>query len=518
MTIKLKPTLLLSLAINTLLFSGGAHALSPARFNIKLDGIGLGAENKDVHRRLFVSLGSGYGAAKTYNPKFTYENGGIYSFACDGVKVSKSGDLCRFKPVKYGDTTHTIKLFKSGQLLDTYDIVFTNLPVVQIVTDANIVDTPKVNGTFRLMSGAFKQDTGDLPMGVEWRGQTTQDFDKKSMGVGLGKNAGKTPVKTKLLDLGLGDDWILDASYADTSFARNNICMDLYNEIHPNKDPKRPNGKNAIDGHMTEAVVNGKYMGVFILNQHVGPTLLGLPHDKNTLIYKADYDVWLKDLFYPYKKGDIEFNFSQSYPKTKADYTPLKALIDFVANSSNVAFADNIASKIDLNSVADWYLLSKAVQASDNDTKNFFLVKTPNMKWTIIPWDYNATFGMFWDGKAEAVSTFIPTPGNNLINRLIANSDLGTDFNTILKSRWSVLKPKYFTKDKLLARFATYRSELVRGGADKRNAALWPQPGTGKTPGQPKGISNPTLSTTKYIDTFLKTRLAAMDDYINNLP
>lgn len=516
MSTKLKPTLLLSLAINTLLLSGTAHAISPARFNLKLDGIGLGVENVNTNRRLFVSLASGYAAKKAYAPKFTYENGGVYTFACDGVKVNKSGGTCNFSSVKYGDSGHTIKIFKSGVLNDTYNIVFTNLPIIQITSDATIVETPAVNGTFRLLSGQFKQDTGALPTGVNWSGQPqTLGFDKKSMSVSLGKTAGKTNTKVKLLDMITNDDWVLDASYADTSFARNNVSMDLFNAIHPNRTA---NSYSAARGRLTEVLVNGQYKGAFVLNESVGPTLLGLKPDTTTRIYKANFAQWKTNLFYPYKAGEIELNFSQSYPATKADYAPLKTLIDFVANSSDITFADGIASRVDLNSIADWYIMSKAVQATDASSKNFYLVKAPSAKWSIVPTDYNTTFGMLWNGTAETSSTFFATVDNNLINRLIKLSDLGTDFNTILKTRWSVLKPKYFTKDKLLARFATQRTSLVLGGADKRNAALWSQPGKGTaTSGQPKGISNPALSTTKYIDAFLKVRLPAMDDYINSL-
>jgi hypothetical protein len=509
---KLGLSLMLGLAIN-MLFSGLAQAVTFNRFNFRLDGIGISVDSGNVkHERMFVSLGKGYAKAKPFNPIVRYDNAGSYSFECGGVKV-KNGAICHFKPVKYGDSTQVIKLYKGRTVTNTYNLVFTNLPVIDVTTTGPIVDTPKVSGSLRLMSGEFKQDTGRLPIGIEVRGQTTQVFAKKSWGFQFG--TAKSSRKVKLLSMKADDEWILDASYVDTSFARNRISMDIYNEIHANRDKTRPGGQNAIKGHLAEAIVNGKYAGVYVLNQHVGRTLLGLKPAKGSVLYKADFAYWKNGkagLFFPYNKGDIEFNFSQAYPKTKADFTPLKSLIDFVANTDEYTFTDNIASRIDLASVADWYLLTKATQATDNTAKNFFLAKNVGGKFFIVPWDHNATFGLFWNGTAELSSTFFATVDNNLINRLIKYPDTG--FRTLLKSRWAVLKKTIFTKDKLEARFGRYRSQLAQGGAMVRNKKKWPQPGT---VGANKGISNPQLSTTTYIDKFLKIRLPAMNGYINSL-
>lgn len=507
---KLGLCLMLGLAVNTLLFSGLAQAVSFSRFNVKLNGIGVSADNSRANnQRLFVSLGKGFAAAKPFNPVLKYENAGNYVFECGGVKL-KSGATCHLKPVKYGDSSQVIRLYNKGKLADTYTLIFTNLPVIEINTSTDIINTPKVPGSIRLMSGEFKQDTGKRSMGIELRGQTSQAFSKKSYGFQF--ESGKKNPKIRLLNMPAGDDWILDASYADTSFARNLVSFDIFNQIHPNKDKNRPRGQNAIKGHLAEAIVNGKYAGVYVLDQHVGPTLLGLKPAKGTVIYKADFAQWKQNLFFPYKKGDIEVNFSQTYPKTKADFTPLKKLIDFVAKADEFNFTDNIAGQIDLAGLADWYLLTKATQASDNTSKNFFLAKNAKGKFFVVPWDHNAILGMSWDGKPEPVSTFFATVDNNLINRLLQYPD--TNFALILKKRWAVLRKSVFTEAKLLARFDQYHAQLVHGGAITRNSNRWPQPGT---IGTDKGISNPKLSTRKYMSNFLKVRLPAMDAYIRGL-
>ena len=492
--------LVFSLVISTFAFSGLAQAVSLNRFNLTLNGIGVSLDSSNAKKqRLFIPLGRGYGSAKSFSPVVRYTNAGNYVFECGGVKL-KSGATCRFGAVKYGDSNKVIRLFKGRAVANTYQLVFTNLPVVTVDTNSPIVDIPKVRGTFRLTSGEFRQDTGNLPMGIEIEDSSALIYKKRSYEYQLAK-------KTRLLDMPADSEWSLEASYTDTSFARNKLSMEVFNEIHPNKDRSRGRGSNAIKGRLAEVIINDNYAGVYVLNQQVNPGLLGLKAAKGTFIYKANYSQWQTNLFYPYKKGQVELNFSQEYPKTKADFAPLKGFIDFVAKSNEYDFTDYIGNRIDLTSVADWYLLVKATQASDNTAKNFYLAKNAGGRFFVVPWNHTASFGLFWDGKREPASEFFATVDNNLINRLIKYPD--TNFRSLLKSRWALLKKTVFTREKLLARFGRHRTLLVQGGAQNRNKAKWPQPN--------RGVSDPRLSTTRYIDNFLKVRLPAMNAYINSL-
>lgn len=178
---------------------------------------------------------------KFFHPKLTYHPVGNQVFECGGIKL-KSGSICKFKPVKYGDSSQLIKLFDGTTLVASYSVVFTNLPIIEVTTRGAIVDTPKVQGTLRVMSGEFKQDTGVLPMGAEIAGQTAQTYPEKSYGVQIGTSPTKWNVgkKIALLNMSARDDWRLDAAYRDPSKVRNLVVQDIYRTININADKNLP--------------------------------------------------------------------------------------------------------------------------------------------------------------------------------------------------------------------------------------------------------------------------------------
>jgi CotH kinase protein len=530
-----KSNLFLGLAIHAIFVSGMATAatnVDVTTSDIRFNDIGVGVDK--TGGRLFYSLGAGYNTAKAFAPVLKYKGSRIVE--CGGAKL-KSGQTCNFKPVKYGDASQDIKVYDaSGKLKATYKMVFTNLPVVSFKT-GNPVDYNRivnlnyknVAAELRVMSGANKQDTDFQPIEADRHGQTSKEYKKPSFNIQFrtNKSATSKSKEVALLDMKAADDWILDASYIDTSFARNNVTMDIFNAIHPNKDPLRKGGKNAIEGRLVEMIANGKYQGAFVLNEKPGPSLLGLPKKSGSYLYKVDFARWggvngNNPFFGPYQTADFAYNFAQTYPDGKANFTPIKGLIDFVIGADEVDFADSIADRVDLEALADWYLLVEATQAHDNISKNqFWLKPAGSNKFTIAPWDHNSSYGMFWNGTAEASQPPYRPIDNNLLIKLMDNVDTG--FNTLLKQRWNTLRKTELTEAKIMARFAKYRSQLTVGGAAARNAAIWPQPDNFNTTG-PNGkpltikISNPALSTPAYISKFLKQHLAEVNAYINELP
>lgn len=541
---KLGSYLILGLAANALMFSTASQAAARWNtFDIKLNAagkdIGVGIDtgktaNLDGDEQIFVSLGKGFETVKAADFRLKYTASPSITFGIDGTQV-KSGNNFHFKGIKYGDNTHTISLYVNGKKTETYKILFTNLPVIQIAA-ADIQDITKKPGKFRLMSGEFQQDTGPIDIGIEIRGQTSQFFPKKSYGMKFGPAPKFSGNKLKLLDLRLTDDWILDASYRDPTFARNIIGHDIFREIHPKNVGVV--GQTAIKGRLAEVILNGNYNGVYMLDEKVTPTMLGLK--TGSFLYKADFSVDTDktrsggSVFFPTNSSGLRLigstsaskpsNFSQEFPEkmTAASIRPLQDFAKFVATSTPEQFIGDgittgIETKIDLNSVADWWLEVRALQMTDNTTKNFFLAK-PNAraKFFMVPWDMDASSGMFWSGATESPSTFfVPVKDNNLIKRLLETPD--SPFPGILKARWKLHQAKgTFTKAKLLARFAAHNKKLIVGGAKARNTAVWPAKLS--TIVKPAIlVPNPKLATPAYIGAFYDTRLTAMNNYINNL-
>jgi len=129
---------------------------------------------------------------------------------------------------------------------------------------------------------------------------------------------------------------------------------------------------------------------------------------------------------------------------------------------------------------------------------------------SLVTWDLDATFGMFWDGSADdGASWFFPTDDNRLFQRLLNLP--ATGFNAKLKARWAALRSGPFTADALASRFQGYIGQSTLGGARTRNMQRWP--GSGGA-----GANNPELGTADYIRNLLIERLSFVDSRIADLP
>lgn len=410
------------------------------------------------------------------------------------------------------------------------------LPVIELTADS-IVDEPKSPGTFHLTSEAFSQDTGVLNMGIEFRGSTSQEFDKKSFGIELVKASDPTDeLNLALLDLRKDGDWILDASYRDTSFVRNIIGHDIWNDLHPYAfidENGVQTGQATIRGHLTEVYLNNEYHGVYVLEEKVDRKLLDLkkidvPVDENgnelfdqidfsdpqngSVIYKADSNFATLDFV-----DTARVDFEQEYPDIDdvARWEPLEELISFIADSSNANFIANIGNIVDIDSVVDYWIWVNVIGDTDSLKKNYFLARSGAGKFFFVPWDNDASFSMWWDGsRVDWTFAYWDTDENALIRRLTSLTQTG--FNTRVKQRWNELRNTLLTHQALTARFQEYHALLDNQNengesARDRNLARWPDSGN-------LGSNNPELGTADFISGWIGDRLDFLDVQINNMP
>ena len=499
------------------------------------ESLGLKLSNQTVAidntgKRLFFSLGSGFEIPSSLSVSTTFAADSAFTLTIQGQPVSNNGNIT-LSNIAYGSSIK-VDRFKNGTLFDSYDLVFTNLPVIQL-SAALITDEPKHEGTFQLASGAFGQETGILKMGIEIRGATSQIYPKKSFSIQLGKNSDWTDeLKTSLLDMRSDGDWILDAAYRDTTLVRNLVSENIFRELHPHvyvDSNGVPTGQSSIRGQLVEVILNGSYHGLYVLSERVDRKLLGLnkvsvPKDASgnkdwslvdfsdpangSVLYKASYEEAAFGDLATYAIG-----YEQKYPKPDTEAArpePLQQLATLIINGTDADFTTQIGNLMDMDSLVDYWALVLAGQAQDNVQKNFYLARNETGKFAIIPWDFDATFGMFWDGSADDGATwFFPITGNRLFERLLTLP--ATGFNTKLKARWAELRSNLFTPEALASRFQSYLDQADKGSALSRNFARWPESG-----GAGAGISE--LGSATYIRNLLVERLSFVDGKITALP
>lgn len=143
-----------------------------------------------------------------------------------------------------------------------------NLPIVVINTDGEeeIPDDPKITvemgiiyngeGMVNNLTDPFNHYNG--PIGIETRGNSTQDFEKKTYSIELRTPAG-TDSSSALLGMGKEEDWILHAMVLDKTLLR--IPMSFY--------LSQRMGHYASNWRYCELVIDGDYRGVYILTERI---------------------------------------------------------------------------------------------------------------------------------------------------------------------------------------------------------------------------------------------------------
>ncbi|MEQ1636774.1 MAG: CotH kinase family protein [Methylococcales bacterium] len=502
------------------------------RLDLKLNGIGVGIELPN--KVLLVSLGDGFISPTHYDAVFNYQldspaaftfsvNSG-YSFAINGTPI-QNGSNFRFTGIKYGSIVPLQRYF-NGSLIDTYSILFTNLPVMELRTARTPTDT-KSPSLIRLMSGKFNQDTGFLQnsaIQLRW-GDVTQSYPKLSYTFTAGgKNAYYPTGKAiQLLDMRKTLEWTLNAVYRDKSYARNLVSYDIYRDLQ-GKANVGLNGQSEARGHLIEVIQNGVYQGIYSLEETIDQHLLDLKPvtvplvngktvwnqvdftkpENGSVLYRAKIG---QSVFYD--ALSVQTNFEQIYPNSKAidRWQPLVELTNFVANASDQEFIAGIGNRIDIDSFVDWWLLIEVSRASDNIKKNFYLAKNGGGKFFIVPWSHQASFGMDWEGTPYSASRWptdwSDTDENKLIHRLLTLP--ATGFNTKLKVRWNALRSE--AASNLIARFEGYLNQSKLGGAKTRDLFTWPD-----------SNHNDNVDSIAVISDFIKARVGLVDTIINKLP
>ena len=157
----------------------------------------------------------------------------------------------------------TVIAFAFIPYLQGQNFTSSSLPIVVINTNGNTIeDDPKVAvdigiidngpGNINTIGDPFTDYNGNC--GIEFRGNSTQGFDKKNYSIELWTNAG-ADTSAILLGLPKEEDWILHASHVDKTFIRNALSYNIWREI----------GYWAANTKYVELVIDGDYRGLYIL-------------------------------------------------------------------------------------------------------------------------------------------------------------------------------------------------------------------------------------------------------------
>ena len=406
----------------------------------------------------------------------------------DGTQIAYS---YTFKQVE-GNKLYSIHARKGNKEINT-KITFTFLPLLVLQGSFGY---DYALGSMSLYSPDATEPTISL-IKAKWRGGTTNTADKHK------RNYKIKPLNFKgkgqdisLLGMREDNNWILDAGQIDLFRLRNRIATEIWNDFatKPYYASKEPKTKSGVAGKVVEVILNNEYRGIYSLTEAMDRKELKLKKydDKNQEFHGQLWKVssWDKAQFWEIDKDydntqETWHAFETKYPDiddvNPTDYSPLYEAIDFVVNSNDETFKNEVGDYFDIPVLIDYQLFLETLKPVDNNGKNMYwgiYDVAKSKKLTLAIWDLDASVGQDWHCSTPLHPDYVlpntdlgVKDGFNLYHRL---SSLNVDnYNEKVASRYQELRKTYFSEENLISRYQGYYDMLVKSGAASREECQW---------------------------------------------
>ena len=155
-------------------------------------------------------------------------------------------------------------------------------------------------------------------------------------------------------------------------------------------------GMKVPEVHFTRVTFNrGEKTGLYLSVEWMGAEFLEANQlDPRGEFYQPDDAAHCGDL---YSTEQLQTCFTRIGVED-ADYSNLKAMAVAMNAATNSNIDTVLAEHFDDESVINWIAINALVTNGDTYNKNYWLHFHPmKRKWTMIPWDYNLTFGRVYD-------------------------------------------------------------------------------------------------------------------------
>tara|TARA_B000000441_G_C21751601_1_gene363170 strand:+ start:212 stop:1564 length:1353 start_codon:yes stop_codon:yes gene_type:complete len=417
------------------------------------------------------------------------------------------------------------------------------IPHVQINTlNKEIVDEPKISSKMIITKDSMILYDGNI--GIEYRGSSSQLFDKKSYGFETWDEENED-MDYPLLGFPEEEDWIFYGPYSDKTLIRNKLIYDLSNQI----------GRYASRTKFCELTINNQYMGVYVFMEK-------LKRDKNRIAIKKlenndldsinisggyiikidksddengeqvynDFNAFISN----YKPNYATYQsiwFNYEYPKPKDIHNEQKQYINsyfdnFEKALSGINFKDSLSGYrkyIDVGSFIDFFILNELSNNLDGYRLSTYLHKNRNEKLKIGPiWDFNLSFGNgnYCNGDKYDTWTykFNETCSDDFWLIPFWWEKLLEDpyFVNKLKERWNELRKKELSDENIFQMIQNYISILKNeSGAVYRNYSKWNVIGKYLWPNN--HVGNSYESEIDYLIKWISKRNNWLDKSINEL-
>lgn len=354
-----------------------------------------------------------------------------------------------------------------------YDFNYNNttLPTIKMYGDTTnmTLETPV---TMRIKYTSTNEDkygqSFDLPYcQVNWQGTSSLQYVLKNFTARL-KDENMADYYYTPYPNGVPETtFCFKADYMESSHSRNvglakfvNAC--LYDEKNP-AQLKNSNIRNTVDGFPTLLYINDEFQGVYNFNlDRYSTKSFGYTSD-TTLVYEvsANSDT-TAGAFYKWTqssgKSQLDYyksDFECVYPPTRSagndDMAELIRLVEWVNDSSDEDFKDNIDRYFNLQYLLRYFLYVYVVGAVDSLGKNMKLTSWDGLIWYPQVYDADTTIGLDNTGFLKfdmdiemGDEGVFNTTGSQLWKRVQLL------FKAELEAQYALMRQKYFTEENMM--------------------------------------------------------------------
>ncbi len=330
-------------------------------------------------------------------------------------------------------TKESIDILNSELNWNSEELINSNLPLMIINTNGQTIpDEPKIivdmdlinNGEGFTNSESDKKNEYSGKIGIERRGESSSEFQKKSYSIELQKEDGSNN-NVSLLGLPEENDFVLYGPYSDKTMIKNALTYELF----------RLTGRWAPRTRYIEVILNGEYRGVYVLTEKLkrdenrvdidkltsddtSPIDISggyiLRRDKKDQLSQDEY--WTSPVVQPYHERMWYEYFDPEYKdltEVQADYIKdwmekfdeIMSGNDF--NDPEIGYNKYIKTK----SFIDMMFINEITKGIDNYMFSTYFYKENDIDGGQLvagpPWDYNIGYGNVNYGKDwNAVETY----------------------------------------------------------------------------------------------------------------
>lgn len=308
---------------------------------------------------------------------------------------------------------------------------------------------------------------------IKWQGDSSLSYPKKNYTIKL--YCDKNKKYKQPLDFGWGkqNKYVLKANYIDHSHARNIVSARLWSQIVNSRgtysyaNVKDTPNNGAIDGMPIIVYLNGTYLGLYTLNIPKDKWMFGMDDGISTQAVLGSEN-YVEGCF---RSSSNPLNgWSAEFPDELPTeiQTSFKTAYNFVVNNTGADFKSGLSNYFDVASLIDYYIFGYVICHLDGFGKNQLLATYDGIHWSMMAYDMDSTFGLFWNGSKfvstdyrcqEDYQSVVDGPsgtnGNELFNKLKDN------FKAEIYERYTELREDVLSLDNIKFEFEKFINSIT---------------------------------------------------------